>query len=563
MRFNRDKWQFIDSNIRSKTKLSPTEVRYWKDLLTKLLKIGIEFELNLKDNEEKPNKLLCNGTLVFLRPCAKVKNDCWQVCAKIDECLNTKSYYTCANANTDNCPNKTKAFIDQNICNDCESYVFECLGEGCNEFLPACVTCNKFKKPCKNCNLFFKNNVKTIQLNPKLARETITVELQPTGTYKKVGDGILSVTRDGSLLGEGGVEIITVGRRVNYWEFYNMSKKVLDTASKYGAYVNERCGAHMHVLTSYYNNVNELERPIPEIILANFHQLVRKYQNALTWLTMALNEPNHLTRWEKFRHSVLDVSAVKRNIVEVSALLSTLSNSPKYSFVNYNNCVFVQSSSDVRVLHIEFREADATMCPSYYAALACLHYAFVIKAVEMSRYGVLLLGTHEDVENAKEMKKRILNGARKGYDSDRKSNTEQVLDNADYFRNEAKDMLTQLKNILIRFYPAYDILEDLAKTPVALRRLDGKTWDDIENELYRKELHQDLLHLKLDEIIDLKLVDDCTDINEWVNAVKQFIDEDDDNITKCSVEKIVNYIEGRQREGDIVWMKKLGCFISV
>ena len=58
--------------------------------------------------------------------------------------------------------------------------------------------------------------------------------------------------QDGSLLGKKGAEVITVGRRVDYWEFYKMAKTIIDTAVTKGAYVNERCSTHMHVLAGYY-----------------------------------------------------------------------------------------------------------------------------------------------------------------------------------------------------------------------------------------------------------------------------------------------------------------------
>ena len=77
------------------------------------------------------------------------------------------------------------------------------------------------------------------------------------------------------------------------------------------------------------NRITELERDMPEIILANLHQLTRRYQNAMTWMFMGLNEPERMTRWEKFRVSVLEISALDRPMNEIMENVSHVADGRK------------------------------------------------------------------------------------------------------------------------------------------------------------------------------------------------------------------------------------------
>jgi len=545
MRYNRNKWKFIidKHNIRVNKTLSVSDVRYWKDTLSKIVKVGIEFELNLPKGSKG-----CAGTDIKC-PCRHLMVDnCWATCANVDRCKNTAELTTCAN--------RTEACKAED-CTECANYVFKCIGLYCNEFIPICINCTKFERACDTCNKY-----KKAQMSPADVRKALITAFSPSKSYDKVGTGVVDITKDGSLISDGGVEIVTVGRRINYFEFYNMAKRILDEACKYGAYVNERCGAHMHVLTTHYNNINELERPVPEIILANFHQLVRKYQNALTWLTMALDKPNHMTRWEKFRVSVLPVSPIKYKMQKVAMKVDSIAGGRKYGFVNYNNCMF-DKAGDVTLLHIEFREADATLCPSIYAALACLHFAFVIKAVEISKYGLLVVGDSNTTTKINNMKNKILNGAERGYNDQRVSDTSSVLDYTDYFIEEAIDMLAQMKNILIKIGPAYEVLEKLAYKPVALRRIEGDSWDTIEKDLEVTVTDVDDTKLKIDEIIDLRLIDNCTDINEWITNVTKIINESMPNEEKITIDFVTTYIDEKRREGTLLWSNQLGTVIAI
>jgi hypothetical protein len=538
MRDNRDKWQFYAQP--ANPALEATDVQWWKKLLTSLLKVGIEFEFNLP--EPKPG---CKGDDPSCH-CSLMSNNCWTTCANTDSCQQLKNNHTCLKGET----------CEKQSCLGCSEYVFKCLGLLCTDFISKCVSCMEYKQNCESCP-----NRTDPKQDPNHIRAILGDDLAPTNSYGKFNEsGVVNITTDGSLTGDKGVEIITIGRRVDYWEFFHMSKRILDKAAAHGAFVNERTSTHMHVLNSYFEKegINELEKPMPAIILANFHQLVRRYQNALTWITMALDHPNALTRWEKFRMSVLDISAVSRDADSLIEAVSSSSGGNKYGFVNYMRTRATKEGFLDRI-HVEFREADSAMCPSFYAAIACLHYAFIIKAVEISKYGVLKVGSSAWLKQAKAMKEIILNG--KGdWSSKRMSNTSKVLDNKEYFIEESLDMISQMKNILIKLGPAYDVLMKLARQPIALRRIDGFSFEDIEKQLAVTQDADSLLDQKLSETIDLKLIDMCKELSEWISQVKKMLDEEK---TEASEADIARIIDIKMREGEVVWSNSTGCIISI
>jgi len=547
MRDNREKWRFY--NHPSKPRLKGHEVRYWKEAMQKLLKVGIEFEFNLKEL-----KGTCKGDNIQC-PCIHIEEGCWQECSVIESCQKDRDIATCANQ---------KPECKKELCKDCPDYKFACIGITCVDFVSKCLVCDLFEKNCDVCPKRYDP-----KKDPEHIRQTLQDELQPSRSYGKVShSGVVSITKDGSLLGDKGVEIITVGRRVNYWEFYNMSKKIIDKAVDLGAYINERTSTHMHVLTSYYDEgdsyINEMEKPLPQIVLANFHQLCRRYQNALTWITMALDDPNHMTRWEKFRVSILEMSPVMKNMPEVVRTIaghSGGSGGGKYGFVNYNKCKF--NGNDIENFHVEFREAEATLCPTWHAAIACLHYAMVIKAVEISRHGMLKIGSESWLREAKEMKSIILNNCPRDWSEDRLSDTSKVLDNAEYFIDSSLELVGQLKNILIKMGPAYDILVKIAERPAALRRIDGKSWKEIEEDLKVKPTESDRIDRTLGEIIDLRIIDDCKDQKEWISAVVNCVREDNNSDIDINEKVIQKYIDTKMREGEMIWSESIGCMLSI
>lgn len=558
MRNSREKWTFFQHP--SKPIISAADVNYWKRHLKSTLKVGLEFEFNLPDKNGN-----CKGDSTSC-PCVVMNtDDCWTGCANEEVCINEKDFSKCENQKDGCTPDS---------CADCKDYKFTCHGLACPGFVPMCYTCDKFTIDCEKCPDRFDPDK-----NPDSIRSRITHELNPNNCYGMINkSGVHSITTDGSLLGKKGAEVITIGRRIDFWEFYKMSKDIIESAVSKGAYVNERCSIHMHVLAAYYsklfqngdgvgvpNQINELEKPIPEIVMANFHQLIRRFQNALTWMTMALNEPNRMTRWEKFRVSVLDISAIMNNMAFVKDEVSRTSGGNKYGFVNYKFSRF-DEKGNVSRFHIEMRETDGILSPTVVAALACLHYAIVIKAVEISKYGVVEVGDSEWMEHAAKVKESILNNMKGYQDGDRFGNTSHVHKYADYLVADSLELVRQLKHILIQIGPAYQVLEQLAERPIALRRCDGHSWERIEQDFAVPMTEEGKFEHTISEFIDLRLIDSCKTPEEWVKVVSEALKADSEIEigTLEDVEKRVeDYIIEKRNDGKVIWSESLGSVVSL
>ena len=556
MRSNINRWSLV--NHPAKPALTDGEVRYWKAQLAKVLKIGTEFEFNLPDKKNGSCKGDSNSC-----PCALMAdNECWMSCINVNTCVAAKTPEICRNR-TIACNSKD--------CITCEHFDGKCKDIFCPNFATACFTCKDFALQCDKCQ--FKYDPAK---NPDTIRQAIATVLKPNNSYGIISEsGVHSITTDGSLLGKRGVEIITVGRRIDYWEFYNMSRKIIDTAVSKGAFVNERCSLHMHVLAAYYGKIaagekfgiptriNEMEKSLPEIVVANLHQLIRKYQNAITWMTMGLDDPDRMTRWEKFRVSVLLTSAVYDPMLEVREKVSKTAGGNKYGWVNYSNVGFADSG-DIKTFHIEFRAADCLLCPSAVAALACLYYGLVIKAVEISRYGVLEVGDNKWLKRSVIIKNAMLNNT-KSYDAgDRFGNTKNLLKYQNELIFDSLELIHQLKHILIKVGPGYEVLEKLAERPIALRRCGGESWTNIEKDLAVVINKEDSFEIKMNEFIDLRLIEDCKSLNEWSEEIERAFKMDEEfKDDKHLINKIVQYSETHLEDGEIIWSNSIGAPIRV
>jgi hypothetical protein len=562
MKNSKHKWSFY--SLPSRPDLSAEDVAYWRNTLKKVMKIGMEFEFNLP---EKKNGS-CKGDSNTC-PCVNLSsaNTCWQQCVNKTGCKAVDRVVGFCDRATDTCEDAD--------CKTCKFFAAKCNGIHCTNFISFCYVCSEFKTDCADCKYKYDPDK-----NPDSIRQLLQNELKPNNSYGQVApSGVHSITTDGSLLGKKGAEIITVGRRVDYFEFYKMANNIITLASKRGAYLNERCSTHMHALASYYGKivpnqeksgipgrVNEMERDMPEIILANLHQLVRRYQNAMTWMVMGLDEPKRMTRWEKFRVSVLPISAVMYNMREVQEKVSANSGGNKYGWINYNNIEFA-NSGDVRRFHVEFRAADGIMSPSAIAAIACMYYALVIKSVEISRYGVVEIGDQAWLEQTMEVKNALLNNTKGYQDGDRFSDTHELHRYHDILIGESLDLVRQLKSILINIGPAYEVLEKLAERPCALRRCEGQSWEDIEKSLEVIMNKEGRLDVALSEIVTLNQVSECKDLDEWIQITGQILRKDPElgvDVDNAAVEDMIRlFVEKNREDGKLVWSTRIGSPIMI
>lgn len=544
--------------------LTAQEVAYWKRNLSRILKIGVEFEFNLPDKATGT----CKGKS-FSCPCAKYgkeEHECWTKCLNEGMCSSFPHISRCENK-------KDECTADK--CSKCEEYKFKCIGTTCSNIISQCINCEEFELDCTGCVHRFDPNK-----NPDAIRQSCVNTFKPSGSYGIVSSsGVHNITTDGSLLGKKGMEIITTGRRVDYWEFYDMNKKIIDTSVSRGGYCNERCSVHMHGLASYYGKVpgsgssskiSELERSVPEIVLANLHQLFRRYQNAITWMTSGLDDPKHITRWEKFRVSLLPISAVNKAMREVAEEVQRASGGNKYGWANYKFCDF-DEKGDVSRLHVEVRVMDGLLSPSAVSAFACLYYALFIKAIELSRYGVIEFGDEERCETAKKVKDALMNNCsdwQEGNKYGRFSDTSNVHKYTDILVSESFELIGQLKHILSSIGPAYEVLEKLAEMPCSIRRCEGQDWKEIEDAIKVELTEEGQFEYHLKKLVDTRDVINketpvawIEDVAKHLNGIKEL--NPDGNSVEEMVDRVAIHVEDRQADGEMIWAKRIGSMINV
>jgi hypothetical protein len=540
-----DDWIFV--NKPSRPPLSPQEAKYWRRTLGKLLKVGIEVELNLPDKNgscDKQNYMCqCVATFKAKKPMPDTTM-CYEQCAKWNngECSIAKEY--------------------------------GCVGINCVAFKQPCSSCPKYDRGCGSCPERY-DKLK----DPRYVREKVEDILKPTNFVGALGEnGIYKVCRDGSLHGDGGIEVATVGRRVEFNSVYDMVSKIMNVCEEKGAYVNERCSIHIHLLASYLtpgfseddsgsqyikNEVTELERPMPEIILANFHQLIRRYHCALIWLSAAGKSHDNFTRWEKFRKSILPYSAVRQRMSSLVQGVGSASKSKrKYAMMNYEQMKFDEAGNVMR-LHVEGRYMDGNLSPATVTAHACLLYGLMLKAIDISKFGVLQSGDKNYMELQNEIYRNLCNNDGP-WDGTRYSDTGCLTPYITNLKQQSKQLIRLVKSTLTEQSPSDEILSKLAEVPLTYHLMKKMSWADIEKSLMPEEEEMGEEETSLLQLIDLGAISECANIEEWVEvAANQLSSSHRRKLgTPASKESLTEFVNKLTLQRKIHWSADVGSFVS-
>jgi len=545
--------------------LTRDEFEYWLEFLPKILKIGTEFEINLPS----PERVL---QIKDNQPCVYAANPCSQDCANLETCLVDRHPSLCLTRETGSflgskfeCPAKNGADVD--ACKTCPAWLLNCRGIECSMHTPFCTICPSFQRKG---DVVEKGDIRQ---DAEQIRQEMRRLFQPTEFVGTVGEkGVLEVKKDNSLINNGGIEIPTVGRRVHWNSFYRMCKDIVDPIAARGGFTNERCGQHYHILAGYFGGnrigrtVSELEKPLPEIVLANLHQLHRRYELAMFWIMSAGTSPASLTRWAKFRQSLRRFSALHSRMGKIQAEMaetiigmnSASNQKGKYASVAYHFCKF-DEKGDVETFHIENRIGDGAMSPAVTTAWAMLCYALVLKAVRLSQYGVMEDGSDAYRAKIKEIQPHLIDGERRDWGEQRTANTTGLHPHIPWLRENAIEMVNWLKPELSNLGPAYDILTSLAGKPCSLRLCEGQTWDQIENDLYgpfaqRGEDAKSLNADEIREVVDLGGIMDCAHLEMWIEEVAAYLGQNPPMVADTVHQLIQN--------GELRWSDPVGALIT-
>jgi hypothetical protein len=306
--------------------------------------------------------------------------------------------------------------------------------------------------------------------------------LQPTKDLADLGQyGVLNVVNE-----HCGVEIQVIGRQPYYPALIEQYHAILDPLLESGVRARATCGLHYHALTI------GLSERVPEIILANVWNLTRRYAPYLRFLTSAGDRVEALCRRRNYT-SHLEMVRHTPGVYSMREIQQLLRDSKSVrehqNFLNLEHVDFADDGT-VQSFHLEFRFPDADLCPTSIVAKTFLFLAMLLKAVEMSQYGVIHVGRVREWRRKVELLDMLSNNDGNLATSETSQVTPEVIQE---LRVGCHELLELLKPIFGRFarvacegnedHPAFEVLNLLAETPLSLLRISGRTWQEIEHLL--------------------------------------------------------------------------------
>ena len=187
---------------------------------------------------------------------------------------------------------------------------------------------------------------------------------------------------------------------------------------------------------------------------------------------------------------------------------------------------FDVSGNNVTRFHVEFRFPDGSDSPAQVVSQMFLFRALLMKAVELSQFGVLKVDSNREKWNKKKQAVVLLQGDSESISlvgtepGDARIETfEQAVA---FAKQDAKNLLTWLRSHLMNIDGAsLNVLQAIVEKPVWKRRAERMTWKRIEKSLMPVErvvegLQQDILRL-----ISLNQLTGVKNIANWKYAASQ------------------------------------------
>ncbi len=294
--------------------------------------------------------------------------------------------------------------------------------------------------------------------------------LQPSHDLSHLGRfGVLDVISE-----HCGVEVQVLGRQPYYQA---LIRQYRDLFAQFPPGIRARptCGLHYHVLAV------GLAEPMPEIILANVWNLTRRYAPELRFITSAGSSLDGLCRRRNYCSHLEMVRWTPGNntMQKIQARLKESYMVPEHNnFLNLEHITFADDGA-IKVLHYENRFPDADLSPTSIVAKTFLLLSMLLKAVEMSQYGIIHVGKIQPWRRKLQLLDWLSNNDGRLATSDTSNVTPAVIEE---LRTGCYELLELLKPVFGRFErnPSFQVLSLLAETPISILRSSGRSWPEIE-----------------------------------------------------------------------------------
>jgi len=299
---------------------------------------------------------------------------------------------------------------------------------------------------------------------------TLIAVLQPTRDLTHLGRyGVLDVISE-----HCGIEVQVIGRQPYYSALRRQYQEIFALLPE-DIRARPTCGLHYHALTI---GLSEL---VPAVVLANVWNLTRRYAPNLRFMTSAGDQMSALCR-RRNHTSHLEMVRLSPGSMTMREIQQHLHESrivPEHqNFLNLEHVRFDEQGA-VMDFHLEFRFPDADLSPTSIVAKTFLFLAMLLKAVEMSQYGVIHVGRIKEWRRKVELLHMLSNNDGNLATSDTSQVTPEVVEE---LRVGGRELLELLKPIFDRWEhnPSFEVLSLLAETPLSLLRASGRDWAEVE-----------------------------------------------------------------------------------
>jgi hypothetical protein len=335
--------------------------------------------------------------------------------------------------------------------------------------------------------------------------DDIQAALMPSESLEKLGvNGVLDVKKE-----HCGVELRVIGRHPHFGALQQQYKQIMGVLYEHGCRARATCGLHFHLLTP------GLAEPVPEIILANLWNLVRRYAPELRFLTSGGDKREALCRRRNYNSHMEMVrhSPGMMTMAEIHQILHESKMVPEHqNFFNLEHVGFTDKGA-VMPFHLEFRFPDADISATSVTAKTFLFWALLMKSVDLSQYGVIHVGKVVPWRRKIELLNMLNNNDGNLATSDTTAVTDDIIEE---LRQGCYELLDLLAPVFSRIEdnPALDVLLALAERPISLLRCAGYDWLQIEAMLVERAV---LDEVGLDQT-DQRLMQRI-ELGEWTNQV--------------------------------------------
>ena len=306
------------------------------------------------------------------------------------------------------------------------------------------------------------------QLQPRIEQA-----LQPSRDMNQLGAlGVYDVIKE-----HCGIEILVIGRHPHWDSLLDQYRRIILPLLDEKIRMRPTCGLHYHILGI------GLAEEIPELVLANFWNMSRIFAPGLKFITSGGESRLGLCRRRQHNahQEFIEHSPAEQSMEEIQQILKKSMVVPEHqNFFNLEHVCF-SDQGNVSDFHVEMRYPDGDLCPVSITAKTFLFLTMLLKAVEISKFGLLHIDACTALQRNRELLDMISNNDGKIATSDTSGITDDILPE---YRQNIQALLTFLKSIfLILDNPAELILQQLAENPVSLRRSRGDNWQQIEEDL--------------------------------------------------------------------------------